>query len=806
MEPIDTASAAFEQLKAELATYEETVDTEQDTRTKVIDRFLIEVLGWPYGEFKAEEAAGRRFVDYKCTVNRLARLVIEAKRDGRSLGLQNRAGGRAYRVGGKVFHTEAAKEGIEQAIQYCALKSAELACVTNGREWVVFRGSRLGDGHDTLDGKAFVFSGLESVEEHFALFFDLLSYEAVSEYRYRALFQEAEGRPIRAASFRKAVRHSDTRELMGGDKLTSDLSRVMTSFFRRLSGDDDPDLIVECFVVTKESNEADRRLARISEDLVDRIREIDTGSARELADLIERVKATQRNEFVLLVGTKGAGKTTFVDRFFKHVLKPKVLDGCVIARVNLADSEGDDQKVTSWLSQTLLGVVEEAAFGNDPPRFEDVQAMFYDEYSRRRSSTLRSLYERDKEEFRIDFGRHIEARREQRPHEYIQRLLHHIVAMRHRVPCLVFDNADHFTIEFQERVFQYARSLYESEVCLVIMPITDRTSWHLSQDGALQSFENESLFLPTPSPDRILERRVGFLEKRIAEEKAEPGRGYFLGRGIPLSIDNLTAFSATLQAVFLNTAHVSRWIGDLANRDVRRCLELTKDIVASPHLRVDELLKTYVSATALQIPMDRVKDALILGRYDIFTADHRFVRNVFALNEDVPSSPLTGLRILQLLRDAQKGGKSAFVSVDQVFEYHRAMGLGPSEVLEGLGKLLEGGLVLSYDPTITDIAKVRRVELAPSGFRHLRWATRDKRYLIHMALVTPITDPDCHAQLEELSADLIDTRSRKGMMGVFLGHLLAEDSLHCRAQDHPAYESQARLTATLDRMRNNAGG
>lgn len=800
MEPIDTAAAAFEELRGEMATYAETVVSEQDTRSKVIDRFLQDVLAWPYGEFKAEEEAGGRFVDYKCTVNRLARLVIEAKRDGRSLGLQQRAGGRAYKLGGKVFHTEAAREGIRQAIHYCALKSAELACVTNGREWIVFRGNRLGDGHDTLDGQAFVFPDLESISEHFALFYDLLSYEGVSEYRFRALFQEAEGQPIRAASFSKPLRDQDTRQLLVGDKLASDLNRVMTSFFRRLSGDDDPDLIVECFVVTKESTEADRRLARVAEDLVGRIRDVDTGHGRELAEVIERVKATQRNEFVLLVGTKGAGKTTFMDRFFKHVLKDEIVDECVIARVNLADSEGDDRTVTAWLNQNLLEAVERAAFGENEPRFEDIQAMFYDEYNRRRSSTLKDLYERDKEEFRIDFGRHIERRREERPHEYITRLLHHIVTMRQKVPCLIFDNADHFTIEFQERVFQYARSLYESEVCLVVMPITDRTSWQLSRDGALQSFESESLFLPTPPPDRILGRRVDFLQKRIAEEKAEPGRGYFLGRGIPLSIENLTAFSATLEAIFLQTDHVARWIGDLANRDVRLCLELTKDVVASPHLKVDELLKTYLSTTGLQIPLDRVKDALILGRYDIFPAEHRFVRNVFAMNEDSPSSPLTGLRILQLLRDAQKGsGKSAFVSVDQVLEYHRAMGLEPGQVLEALGKLLAAGLILSYDPTVTEVAQVRRVELAPSGFRHLRWATRDKRYVTHMLPVTSITDPECFEQLDELSTDVDGARHRK-MLKVFVDYLIVEDSSYCHVQQHPAYKSQSMLTTTLERL------
>src|SRR5262249_52987263 len=150
--------------------------------------------------------------------------------------------------------------------------------------------------------------------------------------------------------------------------------------------------------------------------------------------------------------------------------------------------------------------------------------------------------------------------------------------MRHRIPCLIFDNADHFSIEFQERVFQYARSLYEKELCLVLVPITDKTSWQLSRQGALQSFYSESIFLPTPSPRTVLERRVSYLEKTLSREKAESGSGYFVGRGIELSITNLTAFVNCLQGIFVRTGDVAEWIGNLANYDIRRCLDLTRDV------------------------------------------------------------------------------------------------------------------------------------------------------------------------------------------------------------------------------------
>jgi len=706
MEPIDVAMSRLDALLAQLPDYAETIHTEQDTRLKVINPVFVDVLDWPLREILTEEhAVGSGFVDYKLTTGGFARLVVEAKRDGRDLGLAGRTAGRAYKLDGAVFNTDSVKEGIQQGIRYCGQKNAELACVTNGREWVVFRGSRIGDGRDTMEGMAFVFPTLEDVRERFALFYDLLSYAGVAEFRFRAYFQEAEGRPIRAHAFRRSLRLPANRRHLPQSALTADLDRVMTSFFRRLSGDDDPDLLAHCFVVTRESQIADARLARISEDLLGRIRDLETEHAEQLTALVERVRRTRRNEFILLIGTKGAGKSTFIDRFFRHVLSEDLRNECLVARLNLADSAGDEASIATWLDRHLLETLEAALFAEGVPTYDELQGMFYDEYQRWRVGAFSHLYERDKEAFKIEFGRHVERRREERPHEYIQRLVGHIVRVRRRVPCLVFDNADHFTIEFQERVFQYARSIYEAALCLVIMPITDRTSWQLSREGALRSFENESLFLPTPRPEAVLRKRVEFLEARLADERREAGRGYFLGRGIPLSIDNLTAFTAALQAVFLRSGQVSEWIGNLANNDIRRCLELAKNVITSPYLAVPELIAAYVTATNIHMPQTKVRNALMRAQYDIWPGEaNPFVRNIYAMDDEIDASPLFGLRMLLLLKDARQADNGdPFVAVDQVVEYCRAMQVDTRVTLAWLGRMLEAGLCLSYDPTVTTI-------------------------------------------------------------------------------------------------------
>jgi GTPase SAR1 family protein len=676
MEPIDVAHQAFQALVGEIDIYKDSIKTESDTRLKVIDKVLDEVLLWPLRETLTEPETTSGFIDYSCTVDGRSRLIVEAKRDDRSLGCENRQAKRGYKIRGGVFNCLAAKEGISQAIRYCGEKNAELACVTNGHEWIVFRGNRLGDGRDTRDGMAFTFPDLAAIDQNFAFFYNLLSYEAATSLSYRPYFQEAEGQPIRLTVFNKALRPQGSAKFIRNTELASDLGSLMSKFFDRLTGDVDEDLLEACFVETKESQHADRQLARISEDLIRTIHDLETTDADQLTRLIRSVTEAHRHEFVVIVGTKGSGKSTFISRFFNSVLPSEVAKDLVVIKLDLKGSTGDSAAIVGWLDDLLLQEAENSVFSS-APTYDQLRGIFYDEYVRLRVGSWANQYKNDREGFRQKFGEWMEDERQRRPHVYIEGMLRFVVRSERKIPVIVFDNADHFDIGFQQQVYQYARSLYEKTVCLIVLPITDRTSWQLSKHGALQSFDHQAFFLPTPSAEQIIRKRIDFLELRIKKEREKPSNRYFVKQGIYLSIEDIANFTRTLQRVFLQTSIISSMIGDLANHDVRRALNLTRSFVMSPHLEIEDLISAYIAGTAVEVPLFRATRALVRGQYDIYpVGQNDYVQNLFALNSDLTTTPLLGARILQMLSDVPVNERNeALVEVDQVVGYFSSAGV-----------------------------------------------------------------------------------------------------------------------------------
>ncbi|HMJ65835.1 MAG TPA: hypothetical protein VK615_10835 [Candidatus Binatia bacterium] len=162
---VDTSFRKFEALLKDVADFGETLFTESDSRIKIIDSVLIDVLGWHKSQISTSEQAGPGFLDYKLSIGNLAKVIVEAKRESRPFDLKSRECGGAFQLSGPIFRNADLQEGIEQAVRYSAHKGAELACVTNGREWIVFRSNRLGDGLDVLSGKAFVFPSLECIRD-----------------------------------------------------------------------------------------------------------------------------------------------------------------------------------------------------------------------------------------------------------------------------------------------------------------------------------------------------------------------------------------------------------------------------------------------------------------------------------------------------------------------------------------------------------------------------------------------------------------------------------------------------------------
>ncbi|MHB8252940.1 MAG: hypothetical protein ACYDEV_04435 [Acidiferrobacter sp.] len=798
---LDEAGGKFNELYPQWVANKDNVETEQDARFQVIDRMLIEVLGWERSAIKTEPHVESGFVDYLIRSKTRACFVVEAKRADKLVIDTKNPRFSSYKVSGPGL--QSARAGLEQAKRYCLDTGTPFAALTSGFEWIAFWALRT-DGRSPSDGKALVFPTLESIKDNFAAFYDLFSQEGVTKRLFQTYINSEEG--LRVSHTEKLVQAVEPHEirLLTKSKLAADLENVFRTFFGTMTGDNDPEMLARCFVESNESKEADINLQKISRNLINRIDVVASENKQELRDHVQLAIDSQRGEFVLIIGNKGAGKSTFIDRFFRMTLGPQLRDRCLVVRVNLQDIDGRIETITPWLLTRMIQEVEREFFGERPPTYDELQGIFFSEYERWRVGELKHLYDTDKARFKIQFGEYVANLIETQKEKYLNRLLRDAVRSRGLMPCLIFDNTDHFSQQFQESVFQFAQAIHRASFSFVICPITDRTIWQLHKHGPLQSYETSAFYLPVPSTKDVLEKRVSFLKEKLGADTGEEKErgGYFLSKGIRLRLEDVSAFAACVDDVFVRSDYVSRTIGWLSNHDIRRSLNIAQRIITSPVFSMEEIIKASFANRHLTIPKLKMRQALIFGEYSQFQAEASdYILNLFAVSPDQVTTPLIRLSILRLLRDIEAQARdveSRYLFVEEIGDYMDPCGISRPVVFAHLRELLRYRLVDPYDPTDTEVYDGQRVRIAHCGHIHFEMALKDDVYITSMALTTGVRSVEFVSDVREIRKKQKMGRSDwEKIKSLFIEYLTREDKSFFSLPKLDSYDGQTRLRADL---------
>jgi len=796
---IDDANIIFDKTYPDWLANRDKFETEQDARFQVINRILTEVLGWKYIDIQTEPSVESGYIDYLLIADNRNRFVVEAKRASKILVDTKNPKVAYYKAGGAAL--KSAHDGLQQAKRYCTDTGVLFSALTTGFEWIGYWAIRT-DGKAPLEGKAVVFPTLESICDNFALFYDLFSKEGVISSLYQIRIHEAEGLQVHHTEKLVSVIDKSEIRLLQKSRMAADLENIFKQFFSTMSGVNDPEMLAKCFVESKESREADVNLEKIATNLINRIDIVDSGEGDELQEHIRVAVESQRGEFVLVIGNKGAGKSTFIDRFFRLILEKSLRDRCLVIRVDLADSDGDVSTISNWLTQKIKKEIETSFFGKRPPTYEELQGIFYSEYERWRDGEHKYLYTRDKQEFKEKFGTFVADIVDNQPDKYVRRLLRNAIMSRKLMPSIVFDNTDHFPQEFQERIFQYAQSVHRANFSFVICPITDRTIWQLSKSGPFQSYDTRAFYLPVPSTKDVLEKRVSFLKEKLDENAKKEKADYFLTKGIRLSIGDLNAFAACIDDVFVQTEYISRMVGWLSNHDIRRSLNISQRIITSPVVSMEDLIKTYLAENRLNIPKFKIKQALLFGDYNQFNQDaNDYVLNVFTVRSDDVTSPLLKLSILRLLMDREfqsTDTEDAYMMVEEIQNYFEPCGVQRRTISNHISDLLRYRLVEPYDPTDNVVYEDQRVRVTHSGQIHYEFTQNDDIYLTSTSLTTDIRDMDLVTSVKDIrKRGKMDKEDWNNVIRMFVEYLLHEDEKFIVLPNMDLYSGQLNMRTEL---------
>src|SRR5262249_27151910 len=144
---------------------------------KLIDTIFKDILVWSESEIRREEPSSSGFADYLFGSDS-AYILVEAKRTNPRFRLEAPSKPRKLKLQGPhLLGQKKMREHLEQAQRYATDLGAQVAVVTNGSQFILFRPYL--PGRSWTYGIAIAFHDHDDIVQDFALFFRLLCRDQV---------------------------------------------------------------------------------------------------------------------------------------------------------------------------------------------------------------------------------------------------------------------------------------------------------------------------------------------------------------------------------------------------------------------------------------------------------------------------------------------------------------------------------------------------------------------------------------------------------------------------------------------------
>lgn len=807
---MDDAEEKFKEIKKEVAGRLKSIVTEEDAKIQIINRILIEVLGWPHSSIRAENHHPNGFSDYIISEGKTPNFLIEAKRLGKiKIGTAQTSNIKHLKVSGSSLKD--AITGIEQAASYAVPNGIVLAVLTDGLSWMIFK--TFVQDSPYKEKEAIVFPSLEAVEKDFYQFYELLSRECCNKRIYNSIFDSIHNNRTNLSQELYAPFPADEIKLLQKSDLAFDLEQVFNQYLSAMAGNEDDNLLIECFVESRESRIADFSLEKMTTNVLGNIslgEDVNEQLSRLIETSVVNDSKSGTDQTVFIVGPTGAGKTTFLERFFKKTLTRGVREQCSIISVNCLDSTGNEASIIQWLTEEIIRKIEADLFDGGTPSWDELRTLYHGEYLRRAKGVDEKLYNKDKQEFQIQFGKYMEGQVESDREGYLRRLLNELVSNRKRLPVFIIDNTDENSIEFKQRIFQFMQSLRrEVKFAMAIFPVTDKSAWSFSKTDLFSIYESRSFFLPTPSPRDVFRKRAEYLKHKIKQVRSDKEKKlYFAEKGISISIDNLDGFTQALESIFVQHDFTSKTVGQLTNYNIRRTLALSQRVLTSSIIKIEDLVRSYASGKPIATKYTKFIDALLRGNYQLFKrGDTPELIPIFDVDSKTIQSPLLMLRILALLQNVMNNERNIedqHMGINSIINYFDSIGGGEVAIENSLLTLLESGLVETYDISSKKIAPDQKVAITPKGKAHLDLATRNSVFFYQMALTSSIVDKDLVEEIKSIQNNCKVFKDRVSTIkSIFASYLLNEDNKHFNNMiKKDQFSSQLNLLLEIEKFKN----
>ena len=428
-----------------------------------------------------------------------------------------------------------------------------------------------------------------------------------------------------------------------------------------------------------------------------------------------------RRSIILLIGSRGSGKSTFAVYLEEVALSDSVKQSTLWCRVDLQNAPREQELREKWLLKRIRKFFENQVGTISPKQ-------------------TRVLLRKELKEIQLalDMLPSESPKRDELVANHVLKCLEDDLVMCRaygRLLCgntnktlvIVFDNSDKRENVDQLAMFESARWIKDELHACVFLPLRDITYDLHKEEPPLDTATSSNLVFRIDSPDfiKVLNRRIA-----LAIKSAESGantRSYCLEGGLKVEYhanEQISYLQAILRALYVHDDSVKRLVYGIAGRDVRRALKMFLSFCESGHFSELEVLKLRKATDEDRIQLWRVVRVLARSKYRFYKGNSSVIKNLFQ-TVSTSNCPNHFLRIdiLEWLADRLKMqgpfGKEGFFRIKDVADALAENGYSRELVVAEIRYLVSSLCILSDRQTGSQLKEGDMLRIGPAGESHL---------------------------------------------------------------------------------------
>jgi hypothetical protein len=757
---------ALRQLSDRWEATDEHQRNEATTRLHFIDDLLIEVLGWPREEVRAEISHEGVYADYSLGVP-ATRAIVEAKREGVAFDLPVGVGSGVLRLETITKASGDLAAATRQVLRYCQDRGVPVAAFANGHQLVLFITNR-GDGIPPLEGRALVFDSLRAMLENFQLLWDNFSPIGVDLTTLQATLGDV---AVKSPPEKLSARIQGYPGYWVRNRISTELKTLGELVLQDLvlAPELEPTFLRQCYLASNELSEYSVVSKEILEARYSALEAMEakasTSAARSAGEISEDLRvdvtaASLGRRPLILLGDVGVGKSIFI-RHFVQIDAREIMDKSVVLTVNFGGEPALANDLNDYVMDRFVAQLRDD-YDLDVEADKFVRGVYEHELKSFANGVSGRLAKSNPDLFLEKEVALLERKLEKRD-QHLQASLRYITKTSRRQIVVFLDNIDQRDFDFQEQVFLIGQSLAETWPATVFLSLRPETFYRSRTSGSLTAYAPRVFTIAPPSVDSVIRKRLRFCSELVDDADV---RQTLIPEALDSQAELLARYLRIVRESFTDNAELVEFVENLGGGNVRAVLGFLETFVGSGHVDTRKILDIKQETGSYTIPLHEFVRAVIYGDYRYFDPAASPIANVFEVSTaDVREHFLLPLILAHVERAGEVGQKEGYVGIQAIMDFAQGLGFLPIQVEFALRHGTSRRLLQASPRGPSEVG--RRYRITTVGSYTYKKLIGTFVYLDAVVVDTPIVDESIASQID----DCHDIEARVDRMVLFKRYL-----------------------------------